>query len=614
MPISWSKTLKNDILCWSILFLFAALFAVFNWGHFCDPLSDQSWAMQVAARMANGEILYRDILWAYGPLPVYVLALLFRLFQIGLTSPMILSYILALLGCLLSFRLARFLLPRPLALLGTLALFCSDWDWSRGGFISYAQAFILAAPMGSVLGLVFVLGLIHYLKNGKSYWLLISATACGGTFLCKPEFALASAGTGLLILGFGALWPSTLGTQRRVAIRALAIFFLVSAAVTAASYGFLASRAGWGNILAGVSGYGQIKLLFNRQPLLGSAIAWRFILKGLGIYVLLAIIIAIVHLPKKMAPLKIILAALIGGTLLSLIIFRWKGRINHLHLWRFFSSWRIWAPATFLLLILLVILAARWLWAKRSRERVSPEELILAVLTLYSSLAAARFFFNPNVTTLPYYLDTYFPILLYLLAILWPRKLAGWFKNEPRRPRVQIMISLLLALYSCCGGFELFRFQQSRWQLELRTPRGKLLLLPPTGPYPWYWPKIHTLRFLIDHTRPGETIAIFGSDPGLYFLSACRNPLSFDRMLPDVGNSPAMASDTLQRLKNARAKLVLIQGWRKPFAWLPILPGGQSNQPNFIPIWKFIRDHYRLETFFNEQGWGYAIFVLKESD
>ena len=51
---------------------------VWAWRYFPMLLGDQGWYLQVAARLSQGEVLYRDVAWAYGPLPVQFLAALLR--------------------------------------------------------------------------------------------------------------------------------------------------------------------------------------------------------------------------------------------------------------------------------------------------------------------------------------------------------------------------------------------------------------------------------------------------------------------------------------------------------------------------------------------------------
>ena len=51
---------------------------VWAWRYFPMLLGDQGWYLQVAARVSQGEVLYRDVAWAYGPLPVQFLAFLLR--------------------------------------------------------------------------------------------------------------------------------------------------------------------------------------------------------------------------------------------------------------------------------------------------------------------------------------------------------------------------------------------------------------------------------------------------------------------------------------------------------------------------------------------------------
>jgi hypothetical protein len=133
----WIGMSQADLVAGIVLLGACILWSMITWGRLYDPIVDQGWHMQAAARVASGQVLYRDLIWMYGPLPVYLLALLFRWLGTSVTPFLLLMHVLASLGCLLTYRIARFLLRPALALLGTLALFLGGW-W--GGFIGYTQA------------------------------------------------------------------------------------------------------------------------------------------------------------------------------------------------------------------------------------------------------------------------------------------------------------------------------------------------------------------------------------------------------------------------------------------------------------------------------------------
>ena len=98
----WRFRSRPDWLAVLGLLGLCALGSWLTWGRLYSPLYDQGWYMQVAARVAAGDVLYRDVIWMYGPLPVTILAALFRLWGTEMAPFWLLVQLLALLGCLLT--------------------------------------------------------------------------------------------------------------------------------------------------------------------------------------------------------------------------------------------------------------------------------------------------------------------------------------------------------------------------------------------------------------------------------------------------------------------------------------------------------------------------------
>ncbi len=285
---------RGDLVAGLFLFGSSLLWTWFSWGRLYDPIVDQGWYLQVSSRLVAGDILYRDMIWMYGPLPVYLLALLFRWLGAHVSTFFLLYHVLAICGCLLSYRVARFLLAPPLALLGTIALFLGGW-W--GGFVGYTQAYTGAVPLGAVVGLLFVICLLSYLESGKPFWLVGAGLASGAAMLIKPEFAVACAGTGLIILTGLALFPEAWPIPGVGRLRALGVYAATAAAVAGSSYAMLASQAGWSNIWAGITGYDQDAILLQVWPPWGTPESWLYIISGVGFLLLAAAALVFLSAP-----------------------------------------------------------------------------------------------------------------------------------------------------------------------------------------------------------------------------------------------------------------------------------------------------------------------------
>jgi hypothetical protein len=603
---------RADLLAGIVLLGACILWSGFTWGRLYDPIVDQGWHMQAAARVADGQVLYRDLIWMYGPLPVYLLALLFRGLGIGVTPFLLLIHVLAAVGCLLTYRVARFLLPPALALLGTLALCLGGW-W--GGFIGYTQAYTGAVPLGAVVGLLFVTCLLSYLRGGEPMWLVMAGLASGAALLIKPEFALACTGTGLLILTGLALFPRGLAGNRGHAMRALGLYAVSTAVVAGVGYGLLASRAGWDDVWLGITGYDQDAILLQEWPPWGTPESWLFIVSGLGVYVLAGIVLVVLVAPaaaRKRAGQVILLAGL--GLAVALLPWRALARINPGLITAMRSFWPalieqgfrvLWAPGTVLLTLLLIVLSIAWIRAHRRQQPLSLTAGYLCVLALYTALADVRSFLHPTGTFHFLYLDTLFPVVVFLAAVLLPRAVVKGWQAQVHSTRLHTVLIMAMLGYAVAGlawDVHYLSQQDATWE----APRGAALYNP-NHERRQAWPAL--LQQILEYTEPGDPIAVLGQEPGFYFWTGRRNPLRQDTLLPWMASSPEDAVEIVKRLERQVPQLIAIpQGVTYGRGWFWELEAGRQAYEDLAPVWEYVQDHYRFRLLVGGETWGYAIY------
>lgn len=104
---------------------------------------DESWFLQVVHRVASGEVLYRDIFFGAGPLPVYLTAALVRIFG---SEIVVVKAVIALLfaaTALLMIHICRRLTGNIRAPLLALALLALMPPWAPGAGVPYSPLAIL---------------------------------------------------------------------------------------------------------------------------------------------------------------------------------------------------------------------------------------------------------------------------------------------------------------------------------------------------------------------------------------------------------------------------------------------------------------------------------------
>jgi hypothetical protein len=614
----WIGISRADLVAGIVLLGACILWSGLTWGRLYDPIVDQGWQMQAAARVASGQILYRDLIWMYGPLPVYLLALLFHWLGTGVTPFLLLIHVLAALGCLLTYCIARFLLKPALAFLGTLALFLGGW-W--GGFIGYTQSYTGAVPLGAVAGLVFVACLLAYLRGGRLLWLALAGIASGAAVLTKPEFGLACAGTGLVILTGLALFPRGLAGDRGSTTRALGCHTVPIVVVAGVGYGTLASLAGWDNVWLGLSGYDQDAILLQEWPPWGTPESWLFIVSGLGIYILAGISLIVLAAPaaaRKRSREMILLGAL--GLAMALLPWRNLAGINPGLIAAMRSSWPVlieqgirilWAPGTVLLTILLIVLGTAWIRAHLRGQPLSLTTGYLCVLVLYTALADVRSYLYPTGTFHFLYLDTLFPVLVFLVAVLLPLAAVLKWRARVHGARLDGVLMAAILAYAVAGlawDLDYFSQQDTRWD----APRGTALYNA-SHERRKAWPGL--LQQILEYTEVGDPVAVLGQEPGFYFWTGRRNPLRQDTLLPRMESSPEDAQEIVNRFERDVPRLIAIpQGVTHGRGWFWELEVGRQAYEDLAPVWEYVRHQYRFRTLVGGETWGYAVYERKEQE
>lgn len=607
-----SGKLRTDILALVILASLSALFARLTWLR-CWPLGDQGWYLQVAARVAAGEVLYQDIVWMYGPLPVHLLSTLFRsLPWAELSTFSLLLNALAGLACLLTYAAARFVLSPGWALLATVAVFFGN---SRGGgFTSYSLSYTGAVPLGAALGLAFVFCLLAHARGGRDIWLIGAGIAASGAIMSKPEFALACVGTGLFFLA-GKLW---LARDRRRVASALLLFLLSVAITIAVGYRLLVRPAGWRKALEGYTGYDQTPLLFWGRPPWGSFYSWCYIVSGLGLHLLTAASLAGIALGqearRRFRPLLVLAAFGVFLALAPWGVLHWRipGLLDRTlsSLGAFARSvfQVVQAPGTLLLSALIFALGFRWLRARRQGLPFDGPEQAAGILAAYGALAAARFYLNPTANLLPHYWAAACPALVFGVLTIAPQALETCRAAEdggPAPSRLRLALAALLVGYAIAGAILEAR-AMAWWDEELITPRGVALV--PRG----YGPEAETLAYIASQTSAEDEIFVVGFLPGFYFLSGRHNPSRHDIIVAGIRTSPADAQEIVERLRMCPPELIIIPRSIKEGETLADPSNGAAGKihyENLRPVWDHIEAHYQVREALGTEPRIYLIYM-----
>jgi hypothetical protein len=608
----WPSPSRADGVALLVLLGASALGIWLTWGLLYDPIVDQGWHMQASSRVAGGEVLYRDLIWMYGPLPVYLLAWLFRALGISVVPFLLLYAVLVAAGGVLTYSVARFLLTPRLALLGTVALFLGGW-W--GGFVGYDQAYTGAVPLGAVLGLLFILCFLFYLKEGRMRWLAGAGLLSGLALLTKPEFGFACAGTGLMVLMAVALFPQGMAARHGGRGRALAVYLLTTATVAGAGYGLLAAQAGWENVWLGISGYDQDAILLQVWPPWGTVESWLYIASGSGVYLLGAVLFAMAVAPRAAIKRPLVIGG-VAGLGLMLALGPWRG-LAHLDpglIAAMRASWPVlieqairvlWAPVTLLLTILLVTLAMLWIRAYLRKQPLPQWAGYVGVLALYTALAAARSFLYPTGTFHFLYLDTFLPVFLFLAAVVLPKAVERLWRTPLWALGLRMVLGLALAGYAIAGLIWTWEYY-SRLDTVWVAPRGSVLY------YAGHerrqaWPEL--LDYILTHSEWGDAIAVLGQEPGFCFWTGRRNPLRQDTLLPGMESSAEDAREIVRRFEADPPRLIAIpQGVTYGRGWFWELGIGRQAYEDLAPVWAFIETNYELDGILAGETWGYAVY------
>jgi hypothetical protein len=602
----WSSKRSKDLLALLVLLGLAALFGVLGWARMPVVLTDQGWGMQVAVRILEGDSLYGDVTWSYGPLPVYAFVLLFKLFGVDVQMFSLVGLVLATLVHLFTYCISRHLLPPGRALGATVIVLFAV----QGGFRSYMAPYTTAVSWGALFGLLTVWGLLISIDRKTVAGGLLAGVSSGCTLLAKPEFAAACVGTCLFYMVLTLLFPSSSGRKRGSA-GVLVVVYLASVAVVAGvALGFLALDAGWIDVWSGLSGYRTIASELSITPWLGSTRSWLYNTAGVGTILLFLLLFVGLSAPRLLHRRRRLMLG--GGLILGIVsvavllpltlklgirqsislafhalspkglqeVADLASTIDPLH-----------AASTCLGAVnasgsvFLVVMVLTWGLRAVRRRSVGEKTLSLTgrkviVLAIYGCLATARWLFNAHYAWYNSYLTTLVPLAMYFFTVWLPQRMACHDHPMTRMRRGYGLLLAAMLLWAAASFWLLLRLVYLPFNLPLTTPRGTVMSLPVVSDH-------RMLECVLAETEPDEHIWIMAAYPGLYFLSGRANPTRWDYLGRRISYPPAVVREIASDLERAQPRLIITS--KDNSAWFLDTVDVEGR------ISAFLRENYRIK-------------------
>lgn len=219
---------------------------LWSWGRWPDALVDYGQQLYVAWRLAEGDVLYRDLAWLHGPLSAWLDGGLMRVFGAHLWTLALFNHLVVAAVTVLWLRLLRPLVSRTAAVTGALAflgLFAFAQYLPVGNY-TWICPYTYEITHGVALALAAVLVFGRYASTGGTRTLAVTGALLGLVFLTKTEVfvaALVALAGGLVALHVHRRSPP------RNLFRSLGLMLVTAAAPVLAAALWLTPHLGFPN-------------------------------------------------------------------------------------------------------------------------------------------------------------------------------------------------------------------------------------------------------------------------------------------------------------------------------------------------------------------------------
>jgi hypothetical protein len=221
---------------WLLAPLTAGAYALsFSWGRWGDVVIDWGRELEIARRLAAGDVLYASVRYWYGPLAPYVNALLFAVFGVHTSVLQAAGLCSAGLMATLLWALAWRTAGAPAAATVTTAFvsLCAFGHYYVSDIFNWVTPYAYPATYGMVLATASLYALVRALEAEGSRWFTASLVLLALTLVTKLEPAFAA----LLAHAAFVVVSIRLGTRRPG--RLIGAYVCVLAATLAAGGGFV---------------------------------------------------------------------------------------------------------------------------------------------------------------------------------------------------------------------------------------------------------------------------------------------------------------------------------------------------------------------------------------
>jgi hypothetical protein len=205
-----------------------------------------------------------------------------------------------------------------------------------------------------------------------------------------------------------------------------------------------------------------------------------------------------------------------------------------------------------LVLALIVVTIARHAYRQKSQgAALSIEEQSLLVIAVFSGLAITRVILNVSLATpySPFTIPTLVIIYVSLLVDRLPRLLLATRTSRTAASYCAIAVGALVVVTMIYAQLVIARTERV---FEIAAPRGTLLTNRILGR-----PIADAIRFVHEHTAPGEYLGSLPQGSIVNFLADRPNPLREEIIVPGY-LPPDREADAIDRMAARRVRLILV--------------------------------------------------------